>query len=78
MQVNDSHTTRTSAPFQVGQILNPYVTRYRQPFASCAFSIPLPQTVFLTVHLPPLQQTAAVARNELESELVYGGFEAGG
>ncbi|MGF6999411.1 hypothetical protein P3T25_007798 [Paraburkholderia sp. GAS32] len=30
-------------PFRSGQISNPYVTRYRQPFASCAFSLPLPQ-----------------------------------
>lgn len=43
MPANDSRTTRTSAPYQIEANVDPYVTDYRQQFASCAFSFPLSQ-----------------------------------
>lgn len=49
----DAHgTRRTSAPFRVGQCLNPYPPRYKAAFASSCILLPHPHQCALRFHLP--------------------------
>ncbi|OUL89307.1 hypothetical protein CA601_17025 [Paraburkholderia hospita] len=52
MQTNDSRTTRTSAPFQVGANLEPLRHSLQATFLFLRVLTFAFRTVFLTVHLP--------------------------
>jgi len=52
MQTNDSRTTRTSAPFQVGANLEPVRHPLQATFPFLRVLTLAFPTVFLTVHLP--------------------------
>lgn len=63
MLANDSRTTRTSAPFQVGANLELLCHRLQATIRFLRVLTPASPTVFLTVHLPPLHRTGARAGN---------------